>query len=445
MRTIIALLLFSCLVVMTTAAVGQDEKFFPYDYKLVELENGFKAYLINAGAPGQICYVTMVRTGARDEWEPGRSGYAHFFEHMMFRGTKKHPQFDEVASGMGADTNAFTSNDMTVYYIVAASDYLEKVMDLESDRFQFLDYSEPDFRTESGAVLGEMMQGKSNPMSFLNEKVRDAAFDKHTYKHTTIGFEADVRAMPEGYEYSRSFHKRYYRPENCVLVLVGDFDKVKAEELVHTYYDKWEPGYVQPRITPEPVQQAAKDLKLEFPGRTKPILSINYKAPKWDPKDKLAVATEVLGEVAFGENSEIFRKLVLKEQKVQFLAGSFGLSRDPYLVSILSRVLNDEDVEYVKEEIYKTVEKFKTELCDETMLKNTKSNMKYGFLMGMETAQNVAFSLIQPIINTGGVEALEDYYKTLETVTAEDLRAAAEKFLIESGRTTVLVVQKGGE
>lgn len=441
MRSFATLLVLAAFAAVAIAGSGPGDKIFPFDYQKVELENGFKAYLIKAGAPGQICYVTMVRTGSRDEWEPGKSGFAHFFEHMMFRGTDKYPNYDSITADMGAARNAFTSSDRTVYYLVASTEYLEQIVDLESDRFMNLKYSEPDFRTEAGAVLGEYQQGKFSPFRYLDENVRNTAFDAHTYKHTTIGFEADVRAMPEGYEYSTSFHQRYYRPENCVLVLAGDFDVAAAEKLIRQYYGPWKKGYVPPQITPEPPQTAPREKNVPYPGRTLPILSINYKAPAWSATDRLAVALEVLGDVAFGQNSEIYRTLVLKEQKLQMLQAGFGLSRDPGLVSINTMVMKAADVPAIKEAVEATIAKFQTELCDAKTLADTKSNLKYGYLMGLETAQNVAFSLMQVVINTGGIEAIEDYYTALEAVTPEDLREAAKKYLVPTGRTTVIMAQ----
>jgi len=427
------------------AVAQQDDGIFPFEYRLVELENGFKAYLIRAGAPGQIAYVSMVRTGSRDEVEPGKSGFAHFFEHMMFRGTEKYPSFDAITSNMGAARNAFTSSDRTVYYEIVASEYLEEVMDLESDRFMNLAYSEPDFRTEAGAVLGEYQQSATTPGGFLNERVRETAFDRHTYRHTTIGYEADVRAMPDGYEYSLSFHRRFYRPENVVLVLVGDFDSDEAESLIQQYYAGWEPGYVAPDVPVEPRQTGARRRTIRYPGRTLPVLSVNYKGPAWSATDKLAVATEVLGAVAFGPNSDIYKKLVIEERRVQYLFGGFGLLRDPELLAIQTMVVDPSDVAAVEREIQATIERFRTGLVDAQLLADTKSNMKYGFLMGLETAQNVAFSLMTFVINTGGIEAVNDYYRTLDSITAEDIRAAAQEYLIETGKTVVTMVQAGGE
>jgi zinc protease len=444
MRISLIIVLIATLAAGLVAAPPKG-KIFPYDYKLITLPNGLKAYLIKTGASGQISFITVVRAGAREEWEPGKTGFAHFFEHIMFKGTDKHPDYDAITTRMGAARNASTSTDVTQYYLVTASSALEQVIDLESDRFMNLKYTEPVFRTEAGAILGEFSQGRANPRLYLFEKLMDTAFDVHTYKHLTIGFEKDVRAMPEGYQYSINFHNRYYRPENCVVLLTGDFDVAKAEQLIRKYYSPWKPGYVKPQITPEPAQTAPREATVEFPGRTLPILAVSYKGPGWSATDKLAVASEVLGLVAFGPNSDIYRRLVIQDQKVQSLSDDFSLNRDPGLLSIMTMVTNPDDVQAVKGEIRKTVEKFRTELCDPKLLTDTKSAMKYSFLMSLETPQAINFAVRDFAVFTGGIEAIEEYYRTLESVTAEDLKAAANKFLLESGRTTVtLLPAKGG-
>ncbi|MDH3458662.1 MAG: insulinase family protein, partial [Gemmatimonadota bacterium] len=244
---------------------------------------------------------------------------------------------------------------------------------------------------------------------------------------------------------SISFHRRFYRPENVVLVIAGDFDLERAATLVRQYYAGWEPGYTAPNVPVEPEQTAPRRQTVRYPGRTLPVLSVNYKGPAWSATDKLAVATEVLGAVAFGSNSDLYKKLVIDQRRVQYLFGGFGLDRDPGLLAIQTMVIDPNDVRAVEGEIRATVVRFQNELVDPKLLTDTKSNMKYGFLMGLETAQNVAFSLIQYVINTGGIEAVNDYYRTLDTVTAEDVRAAAQRFLVDRGSTVVTMVQAGGE
>ena len=416
---------------------------FPFPYETVELKNGLRAYLVKAGAPGQIAYVSIVRTGSRDEVEPGKSGFAHFFEHMMFRGTEKHPNFDAETTKMGAFRNASTWADQTAYYMVVNTEYLEKIVDIESDRFMNLKYSEADFRTEAGAILGEYQQGAREPARWLNEKVRETAFDKHTYRHTTIGFEEDVRAMPNAYEYSTSFYERFYRPENVVIVIAGDFDFARAKGLIEQYYAGWKPGYEPPPIEAEAAQTEPRERTVEYPGRTLPILSINYKAPAWDPSDRTGVALQVLGQVAFGANSPLYRKLVLEERRVQSLFPSFGLARDPYLVSVQATVSNPADTGKVEAEIMAEIKRFHEALVDPKQLADTKRALKYGFLMGMETAQDVAFAVMQTIVATGRLEPIEDYYRTLDAVTPDDVREAARTYLVDSGRTTITMVQEG--
>ena len=447
MRLIIPIFLF--LTLATPAAAQEEEAIFPFPYRLVELENGFKAYLIDAGGPGQVAFVTVVRTGSRDEWEPGHSGYAHLFEHMMFRGTERFPGsvYDEILTRIGADSNAFTSSDVTCYYLVTASDALEQVVELESDRFINLSYAEPEYRKETGAVRGEFYQGRANPYSVLYETLRDTAFDAHTYKHTTIGFEADVLAMPEEFEYSLSFFRRYYRPENCVLLLAGDFDADAAEALLRRYYSDWEPGYTPPEITAEPPQEDPREAAATFSGRTLPWLAVAYKAPAWSATCREAVSCQILGRIAFGSNSDIYRRLVLQEQRVQALFEDFGLQRDPYLASVTAIVTNPADVAGVRGEIEATAARFRDQLCDAELLENTKRRMRYEFLMGLETARGVAFSLLAEVVNTGGIEAVEDYYRTVALITPEDIRNAARSFLVDEAKTVVTLTtatEEGG-
>ena len=133
----------------------------------------------------------------------------------------------------------------------------------------------------------------------------------HTYRHTTIGFEEDVRAMPEGYEYSLSFYDRFYRPENVVLVLAGDFDVDRARALVREYYGDWERGYIPPASSRSPEQLAPRDSIVEYPGARFPSSRSITRRRNGAATDTMAVALEVLGRAAFGSNSDLYRELVI--------------------------------------------------------------------------------------------------------------------------------------
>ena len=422
-------------------ADSSNSSFFPYSYQTVNLDNGLKAYLIPVKGSGLVAYYSVVRTGSRDEWEPGKSGFAHFFEHMMFRGTKKYPGsvYDRLITEMGADANAYTTDDYTCYHLVVPAEHLEKVAELESDRFQNLWYKESAFKTEAGAVYGEYRKGRVNPFSVLLEELQNTAFDVHTYKHTTIGFEKDIKNMPNMYEYSLSFFKRYYRPENIVLLIVGDFDPRQTKELIKKYYRNWKPGYQEPKIKPEPPQKKERIKTVKYSGKTLPILWIAYKGDSFDPAKKDIAALDLLGDLAFGQNSEIYKKLVLREQKVQFINNWFPYNRDPKLLNIYTMVKDEKDIPYVRKEIDKTVEKFQKDLVEPENLENIKKRVRYSFLMNLDTPDHIAGGLARFVALTGGIEGINTLFANIQSVTPENIRNAARKYFRKNRRTIIIL------
>jgi len=364
---------------------------------------------------------------------------------MMFRGTKKYPGpvYDSIVTSIGADANAYTSDDITAYHLNFAKDDLEKVIEIESDRFQNLAYEKAGFQTEAGAVYGEYRKSITQPFGLLNEKMQDVAYDLHTYKHTTIGFEADIKAMPDQYDYSLTFFKRFYRPENVVILITGDIDPSSTLGLITKYYSSWEKGYVPPNITPEPEQTKERTAEVSYPGKTLPIIDIAYKGAACDPNNTDYVAALLLGDLAFGENSDLYKKLYIQEQKVQFLGSSIPNNRDVPLFEIYSMVKKMEDVVYVRDEVYRTLEDFKTKPVDMKKLSDLKKRYKYGFLMGLDTPDNVANALARYIAITGGVEVVDQMLSKAGTITQQDVMNAAKKFFVPEHRT--VIVLKGAQ
>jgi zinc protease len=421
------------------------ETIFPYPYTKEVLPNGLTVYMIPMASPGLVAYYSVVRTGSRDEVEPGKSGFAHFFEHMMFRGTKKYPGhiYDSVMTAIGADANAYTTDDYTAYHLKFAKEDLEKVVEMESDRFQNLQYAKPEFQTEAGAVYGEYRKSITQPFMLLSEKMQNLAYDVHTYKHTTIGFEDDIKVMPEQYEYSLSFFNRFYRPENVVLVIAGDLDPSATLALVKRFYGDWKKGYTAPAVTPEPPQTAERTGTVSYPGRTLPLIDIAYKGDAYDPDNRHYVASLLLGDLAFGQNSDLYKKLVVKEQKVQFLGSSIPMNRDVPLFEVYAMVKKEEDVASVRDEVLRVVERFQTAPVDASKLADVKKRNKYGFLMGLDTPDAVAGGLARLVAITGGVESVDRLYAALDTVTPEEIMAAAKKYFTPERRT--VVVLKGAQ
>ncbi len=443
-RPLRALVLWLACLVAAPAGVPAAG-IFPYAAHVESLDNGLKVILIPMQSGGLVAYWSIVRTGARDEFEPGHTGFAHFFEHMMFRGSEKYPRDvrEKIVTAMGADTNAFTSDDLTAYYLNIAAEDLEKVIELESDRFQNLAYPEADFKTEAGAVYGEYRKNRTSPFFTLYEAIHQAAYSVHTYGHTAMGYENDIKAMPQMYAYSLSFFQRHYRPENVVLLVTGDLDVAKTMALLHQAYGGWKPGYTEPQVPPEPEQAQEKRIQVPYDGQSLPLAWVAYKVDAFAPTNLSLVSAQVLAALAFGETSEIHKKLVLDEQVVEFIEAEVNMNRDPGLLDIITRVKDPTKVDYVLGEIDATVARYRDTEPDAQRLADLKSRLKYDFLMGLDTPMNVARALVRIIAVTGGIEAVDMLYEAYGKVTGADVQAAAQRYLVNNRRT--VAVLRGGE
>jgi len=432
--------LITAALVLAMAAPA-SAKVFPYPYQTHTLDNGLKVYLIPMPSQGLCAYYSVVRTGSRDEVEAGHSGFAHFFEHMMFRGTEKYPAqaYDDLVTSMGADANAYTTDDYTCYHLAFSTPDLARVIEIESDRFQHLSYAEPDFQTESGAVYGEYRKNKTQPFGVLEEKIKDTAYDVHTYKHTTIGFEKDIAAMPTMYDYSKGFFQRFYRPDNVVLVVTGDFDPAKTLALIQSAYGGWKPGYQAPPITPEPEQKGARAVDISYEGRTLPIVTLAWKGMSFDPNSKEMAAASLLGDLAFGETSEVYKDLVLDKRIAQRVTGDFSPNRDPGLWAVYAMVNQEADVDAVKQALMAAVKRYQDSPPDAGRLEDIKKRSRYGMLMGLDTPDHVAGALAPIIALTGGIEAVDQMYSTMDQVTPADVQAVAKKFLQDDHLTVAIL------
>jgi zinc protease len=438
------LILLTLTLAFSLFAQGDDAKVFPYPINQVTLENGLNIVSIPFDSPGIIAYYTVVRTGSRNEVEPGKSGFAHFFEHMMFRGTDKYSKdaFNELLKSIGADNNANTSDDRTVYHTLASADALETIMDMESDRFMNLKYSEEDFKTEAGAILGEYNKNYSSPFMTIYEKLREAAYEGHTYKHTTMGFLKDIQDMPNQYQYSLQFFDRWYRPENCVVIVVGDFNQEKLVALAKKYYGPWKRGTYTLNVPLDPPQKEEKLINLPWKAKTLPIVSIGYHGPAFSDNTRDMPAMDLLSQVVFSETSELFRKLVIEQQLVEFVQGQQGDSRDPGLFMIFTRVKDPKNIELVRAEIEKAIAGAKETPVSSERLQAIKSHLKYQFAMGLDNPDAVANSIASYVQLTGDPESVNRVYRLYDQITPQDIMSVAKKYFTATNRTTVILTQE---
>jgi len=414
----------------------------PFPVTTRTLANGLKTIVVRMPSPGMASFWSIVRTGSRDEYEPGRTGFAHFFEHMMFRGTETFPTavYQRAMIELGTDSKAYTTDDLTAYHLDIAAADLDRIMELESDRFQRLDYAEADFRTEAGAVYGEYRKSKTEPLFALYEAVRETAFERHPYGHTTLGYEADIAAMPTLYDYSRRFFERYYRPDNTALLVVGDVDPDTVAALADKHYGGWRSGYVPPAIPTEPEQIAARRVDAEYPGSTLPVVWLAWKIGRADPDDRLRAAADLLVELTYGETSGTYRQLVLNDQSLEFLAAHTNPNRDPSLLDVYARVKHAGQVGAVIATLERAAHAARDGLPDPAHLEQLKSRKRYGFLMRLETPASVAEAFARPVAIDGGLAGLERLFATYAALTPDDIRNAAAQ-VFDPNRCTIGILK----
>jgi zinc protease len=402
-------------------------------FKAVErtLANGLKVIVVPTGFPNLVSLQIPVQTGSRNEVEPGKSGFAHFFEHMMFRGTRAYPpeQYQAILTAAGARQNAYTTDDYTNYHTTFAKEDLETILRIEADRFQNLDYPEAAFRTESRAVLGEYNKNSADPMHKLIEVQRDHAFTTHTYQHTTMGFLRDIEDMPNQYAYSRTFFRRWYRPEYATVIVCGDVNPSQVLRLVQKYWGGWKRGSYQTAIPSEPPAKGPIVAHVAWPTPTLTWVTTAFHGPAFSETAKDYAALDLLLDLTFGPTSELYKRLVEEEQKVDQLWPYFPASADPGLMTVAARVKSDADALYVRDEVLKAFARIRSQRVGAQRLADAKSNARYGLSRTLDNTEAIAATLARFVRFHREYETLNRLFRVYDALTPADLLIAARKYI----------------
>ncbi len=415
------------------------DKIFPYQYHVKDLANGLRVIVVPTDFPNIVSLQIPVQTGSRNEVEPGKSGFAHFFEHMMFRGTENYTteEYGDILKNIGADQNAYTTDDHTNYHIQFSKEDLETVLKLEADRFQNLKYSEEDFKTEARAVLGEYNKNYANPSRKLIERQRDVAFKKHTYKHTTMGFIEDIEDMPNEFAYSRTFFERYYRPEYTAIILVGDVEPNEVFRLVEKYWSGWKRGSYKVDIPVEPEPSGPVYEHVAWDTPTLAWVTVGFHGPASNETDPGMPAMDLISNLSFSQSSPLYQKLVIKEQKAQAVFSFFPDRKDPYLLTLAALVKDQKDAWYVRDEIQKELARLRTELVSAKRLNDMRDNLRYGFANAMVDSDAIASAFASYVSRNRDPETLNRIYALYSQVTPELLRDVANRYFRDQRMVTV--------
>lgn len=445
------------LLVAMLPAVASAQTVFPDAPREDRLPNGMRVISLRTDSPGIVAYYTLVGVGARDEVEPGHSGYAHLFEHMMFRGTERHPQADYEAAiqGFGADNNAYTTQDFTLYTVTAPSSVLAQVVELEADRFQNLSYTEEAYRTETGAVRGEYDTSAARPSTRMWETLSEIAFSRHTYGHTTLGYLRDIDRMPEEVAYSRRFFQRFYTPDNTTLIVAGDVDHDQLLALAREHYGRWRGRRARSRIQAEPEPTEGVRRHIDWPAPASPRMYAAWRTPAFvsgrtDAARAAALrdtaALRVVHGLLFSESAPLYQRLVVEDRSVIELGSWAGAhSIDPHLFVATAVLAEGAEFDATLGALQGAIDALAEGEVDAERVEAVKSHVRYALLTDMQTPSDVADMAARYIAVGGSLDALDGYLAALAAVTPADVSRVAGELLTESRRFVVTLARGSAE
>jgi zinc protease len=465
---------FGALMMILTSAVSlqssekSSRKIFAFPTQKVTLENGLDVIMIEMPAfKNVLSFNMLVLAGARNETEKGKTGFAHLFEHIMFR-----HKYNDVANGyddainrLGAFNNAWTWFDITYYHPVTFTANLESrnvrggetipgLLELEASRFTRLSFDKKIFQTEAGAVLGEYRKSATDPGLAMDEKLLELMYPNHSYGHTTIGYLKDVQEMPNHYEYAVWFYDTYYRPNNCVLVIAGD---IKAQEIlpkIRSAFGSWQPKPTPPVNVQDPVQVAEKRGHVEWNAEVPPRVNVAHKGPKFPAGSKETAVGMILPELLVSESAPLYRKLRFEKKTVSSLSMNAQSYEgfDPRPIECEARLYleqfkqkGDAYIEEVVRDITEGLQDLKTFSSDpqaEKILETVKSKFKYDFLASMDSPASVAQTFAWYYRFERDPEVLDKLIATIEQLTPNDIDGFAARYFVETNRVVITMAPK---
>jgi len=419
---------------------------FPYEVDHRTLDNGLEVYVVPMPTPGAVAFVTWMKVGSRDEVDEGRTGFAHFFEHLMFFGTETlgGKAREREVLRLGVDENAWTWLDDTVYHGVVSRENLPRYVEIEADRFQNLSLTPDDVQKESGAVYGEFRKSQASPDNAVEVALWAEAFAEHTYGHDTIGYEADIAAMPTAHAYAMAFFDRMYRPGNAHVLVVGDVTPDEAHALVERHYGPWKPGEQErPAIPEEPPQVEERRVTVHWPTPTAERLIMAWKVPAHDPTEAEGAHLALTEDLLLSSVAPLRQRLVRDEALAYDVSGG-GLDLvDPSLFRIAVTVREGVDPAAVEGVIREEIRAL-SEGVEAERLARTAEHTRYGFLSSMDDPKSVAEALGWHLRRHADPASLDTFFDHYAAATADDVAALVAEVFVDE-RLTVATLSPSGD
>jgi zinc protease len=412
-------------------------------YTMTTLDNGLKVVLHEDHSTPIIHAELWYHVGSKNE-KPGRTGFAHLFEHMMFKGSKNvepegHPSW---ISSVGGQSNATTNEDATIYWQTFPAQYLPLVLWLEADRMATLRIDEAVFKNEREVVKEERrMRVDNQPYGRLNEIIYDQAFSVHPYKHPTIGSMKDLEAA--SIDDVRDFFRTYYVPNNATLVLAGDFDSKEALKLVEQYLGRVpESTKPVPRDIPEePARAKERRVRIEEDWPLPAVVVAHHITFDGHPDSyPLHVASKVLSD---GQSSRIYRQLVYEKQLALAAYGGGNIIEDPNLFFAVAIVQPGKTPEEVTNALIAELEKLRKEPISAAELQQAKNQFARDYIFSRESVADKARTLAHAVVIHDDITTADGEFEIFQNITQEDVQRVAQKYFTPENRLVVTIMPKG--
>ena len=405
------------------------------------LPNGLKVMILSDRSSPTFAYHTWFNVGSRNE-VPGKTGLAHLFEHMMFKGTTKHPpgEFDALLEEAGAEgENAFTSNDHTVYIQELPKGGFDLISSLEADRMVNLVVNDQSFNTEREVVQNERRFRKENSAEgTIYQTLLETAFTDHPYHWPVIGYEQDLNVMNA--KDAREFYERYYSPDRATIVIVGDVDANDALRKIEKAYGSIPAKKITDSpVKPEPEQSAQKRKKLELNIEVEKIW-MAFKVPSADSPDSPAFEA-IQGLLTEGKNGRLKRALVDAGIAASISSGSFTM-KDPGLFLIEADLQKGKSALLAETVILREIERIKNSPVSKDELDRSKNVMRFKFLERLSTASGRANFIGQAETSVGSLERGIELQNEIYQLSPEKIQEAAKRHFNTSQMTVVVAVPK---
>jgi zinc protease len=410
------------------------------DFTTHTLSNGLKVILLEEHSVPVINLQIWYHVGSKDE-RPGRTGFAHMFEHLMFKGSA-HVGPDEhsrLIEAVGGFDNAETNDDSTDFYETFPSQYLETALWLEADRMGSLNVDEANFKSERQVVEEERRVRVDNqPYGTIEEDLRAAAFTVHGYHHTAIGSIADLDNATV--EDVRIFHDTYYKPNNATLVIVGDFSSNQALEWAKKYFEGI-PASAKPiprRDTPEPPQTEERVVRKSYSNTPLPAVVIGYKVPSRYAPDAypLDLASNIL---AGGESSRLYQALVYKSQIAVQAAGFGNFTEDPNLFWAYAIMNQGHTADEGEKAVVGVLDGLKSQPVDSKEFEKAENQEIAGFILGRDTNEEKAVALENAAVIGKNPDLVNSELDRYLKVTPADIQRAAKEYFVQQHATVLFM------